>query len=89
MNFLSVQCSKAALLPKEDSPPRTAPTNALVAPRGSSTQCERRPAKVNLCLPNGKTALNCIMNCSPLVGLRNQFPTNGEYFFESTKFSKP
>ncbi|WP_158004405.1 acetyl-CoA carboxylase biotin carboxylase subunit family protein [Rothia sp. ND6WE1A] len=27
-----------------------------------------------------------VVNCSPLVGLRNQFLTSGEYFFESTKF---
>ena len=27
------------------------------------------------------------LNCSPLVGLRNQTPTNGECFYESTKFS--
>ena len=28
-----------------------------------------------------------LVNCSPLVGLRNQTPTNGECFYESTKFS--
>ncbi|BDV26337.1 hypothetical protein KPHES18084_14790 [Corynebacterium ulcerans] len=27
------------------------------------------------------------MNCSPLVGLRNQKPTDGEQFNESAKFS--
>ena len=27
-----------------------------------------------------------LVNRSPLVGLRNQLPTNGEQFFESTKF---
>lgn len=35
---------------------------------------------------NKKLKNALMVNCSPLVGLRNQTPTNGEFFYETTKF---